>query len=134
MPNCQRVEIIQTYLISQEGEENRVRQRGVDGNYIYFQTRKRKGVRLERRLSKDAYIRLLMEADPTCRPIRKTRYCLTYKNQYFEIDVYPFWNDKAIIEIEQGEGDGFIVFPDFVKNIREITEDENYKNITLAKI
>lgn len=134
LPNCQRVEIIQTYLISQEGEENRVRQRGVDGNYIYFQTRKRKGVRLERRLSKDAYIRLLMEADPSCRPIRKTRYCLTYMNQYFEIDVYPFWNDKAIIEIEQGEGNGLIVFPDFVKNIREVTEDEEYKNITLAKI
>lgn len=134
LPNCQRVEIIQTYLIAQEGEENRVRQRGVDGNYIYFQTRKRKGVRLERRLSKDAYIRLLMEADPSCRPIRKTRYCLTYKNQYFEIDVYPFWNDKAIIEIEQSEEEGYIVFPDFVKNIREITEDEAYKNITLAKI
>ena len=91
-------------------------------------------MRLERRLSKDAYIRLLMEADPACRPIRKTRYCLTYMNQYFEIDVYPFWNDKAIIEIEQGEDGGYIIFPDFVKNIREITEDDNYKNITLAKI
>ena len=55
-------------------------------------------------------------------------------NQYFEIDVYPFWNDKAIIEIEQGEEGGYIVFPDFVKNIREITDDEDYKNITLAKI
>ena len=139
LPNCQRVEISQTYLVAPEGEENRVRQRGVDGNYIYFQTKKKniagnERIRLERRLSKDAYIRLLMEADPSCRPIRKTRYCLTHKNQYFEIDVYPFWNDKAIIEIEQGSDDGYIVFPDFVKNIREITEDEAYKNITLAKI
>lgn len=134
LPSCQRVEIIQTYLMAQEGEENRVRQRGVDGNYIYFQTRKRKGVRLERRLSKDAYIRLLMEADPACRPIRKTRYCLTYKNQYFEIDVYPFWHDKAIIEIEQcGEGSD-IVFPEFVNVRFEVTDNEDYKNITLAKI
>lgn len=139
LSTCQRVEIIQTYLITQEGEENRVRQRGVDGNYIYFQTKKVSvnglpRVRLERRLSKDAYIRLLMEADPSCRPIRKTRYCLTYMNQYFEIDVYPFWSDKAIIEIEQGEGDTDIIFPDFVNVIREVTEDEEYKNITLAKI
>ena len=139
LPNCQRVDIIQTYLIAQDGEENRVRQRGVDGNYIYFQTKKVSvnglpKVRLERRLSKDAYIRLLMDADPSCRPIRKTRYCLTYKNQYFEIDVYPFWSDKAIIEIEQGEHDSEINFPDFVNVVREVTEDEKYKNLTLAKI
>lgn len=79
LPNCQRVEIIQTYLTAPEGEETRVRQRGIDGNYIYFQTTKRlvtdvKRVEVERRLSKDEYLRLLMEADPACRPIRKTRY------------------------------------------------------------
>lgn len=139
LPNCQRVDIIQTYLIAQDGEENRVRQRGIDGNYIYFQTKKvnmngLQRVRLERRLSKDAYIRLLMDADPSCRPIRKTRYCLTHKNQYFEIDVYPFWNDKAIIEIEQCGNDAEIIFPDFVNVVREVTEDEAYKNLTLAKI
>jgi CYTH domain-containing protein len=139
LPNCQRLEISQTYLVAPEGEENRVRQRGVDGNYIYFQTKKRnvaenQRIRLERRLSKDEYIRLLMDADPSCRPIRKTRYCLTYMNQYFEIDVYPFWNDKAIIEIEQGEEDTNIIFPDFVNVVREVTDDEAYKNLTLAKI
>ena len=37
-PSCQRIEIIQTYLNSAAGEEVRVRQRGIDGNYIYFQT------------------------------------------------------------------------------------------------
>jgi CYTH domain-containing protein len=51
-----------------------------------------------------------MDADPSCRPIRKTRYCLTYKNQYFEIDVYPFWNDKAIIEIEQSDEGAEIIY------------------------
>ena len=139
LPNCQRVEISQTYLISQDGEENRVRQRGMNGNYIYFQTKKKyvtesQRIRLERRLSKDEYIRLLMDADPSCRPIRKTRYCLTYKNQYFEIDVYPFWNDKAIIEIEQSSESAEIVFPEFVNVLFEVTNDEAYKNLTLAKI
>ena len=111
----------------------------MNGNYIYFQTKKRntKGsqrIRLERRLSKDEYIRLLMDADPSCRPIRKTRYCLTYMNQYFEIDIYPFWNDKAIIEIEQGSESTDIIFPDFVNVVKEVTDDESYKNLTLAKI
>lgn len=43
---------------------------------------------IERRLSQGEYPKLLMEADTTKRPIRKTRYCLTYENQYFEIDIY----------------------------------------------
>ena len=37
LPNCQRVEIIQTYLNAGEDEESRVRQRGIDGHYIYTQ-------------------------------------------------------------------------------------------------
>ena len=139
LPNCQRVEIIQTYLNAPQGEESRVRQRGIDGNYIYFQTTKKqvtglKRVEVERRLSKDEYLRLLMDADPNCRPIRKTRYCLTWENQYFEIDVYPFWQDKAIMEIELNKEDAAIRFPDFIKVIQEVTEDQAYKNASLAKI
>ena len=37
-PNCQKVEIIQTYLKSNENDEVRVRQRGFNGHYIYFKT------------------------------------------------------------------------------------------------
>ena len=139
LPNCQRVEIIQTYLCAAEGEESRVRQRGIDGNYIYTQTTKRKvsgrkRIEIERRLSKDEYLRLLMNADTSCRPIRKTRYCLTSGNQYFEIDVYPFWRDKAILEIELSSEADPVHFPEQVKVIREVTEDEAYKNASLARI
>lgn len=139
IPNCQRIEIIQTYLTAKEGEEVRVRQRGMDGNYIYFQTTKKKvsdvkRVEIERRLSKDEYLKLLMDADSSKRQIRKTRYCLTYENQYFEIDVYPFWTDKAIVELELSDENTEIVFPEQIKVIKEVTEDENYKNASLAKI
>ncbi len=138
-PSCRRIEIIQTYLNSAAGEEVRVRQRGIDGNYIYFQTIKRKvsdvkRVELERRLSQSEYLKLLMEADTTKRQIRKTRYCLTYKNQYFEIDIYPFWTDKAIVEIELSDENTEIVFPKQIKVIKEVTDDDSFKNISLAKI
>ena len=138
LPNCQRVEIVQTYLTATNGEESRVRQRGLDGNYIYFQTTKKKvtelkRVEVERRLSKDEYLRLLMDADPTCRPIRKTRYCLTFDNQYFEIDIYPFWKDKAILEIELADESSEIRFPAQIKVIKEVTDDDSYKNASLAK-
>ena len=139
IPNCRRVEIIQTYLKADDDEEIRVRQRGADGHYIYYQTTKRrisnvKRVEIERRLSESEYIRLLMNADTTMRQIRKDRYCLTYDNQYFEIDVYPFWNDKAILEIELSDENAEIRFPKEIAVIKEVTDDESYKNAALAKI
>lgn len=137
IPNCRRVEIIQTYLKSENDEEVRVRQRGYDGHYIYFQTTKCKvssvkHVEIERRLSEKEYIRLLMNADTTKRQIRKDRYCLTYENQYFEIDVYPFWNDRAIAEIELSDESTEIRFPKQLRLIKEVTEDESYKSASLA--
>ena len=138
LPNCQRVEIIQTYLTTPDGEDSRVRQRGADGHYIYMQTTKKKvsdvkRVEVERRLTKDEYLRLLMDADPECRPIRKTRYCLTYDNQYFEIDLYPFWEHQAIVEIELRDEAEEIRFPEELHVIREVTEEDAFKNASLAR-
>ena len=84
---------------------DRIRQRGENGRYIFFKTVKRKvsdlkRVEIEERLSQNEYLNCLMDANPEKRPIRKTRYCLTYDSHYFEIDLYPFWKDKAIMEIE----------------------------------
>ena len=139
LANCQRIEIIQTYLKSENGDEIRVRQRGIDGNYIYFETTKRKvsevkRVEIEKRLSQEEYLKRLMDADTSRRQIRKTRYCLTYENQYFEIDVYPFWKDKAIVEIELSEENTEIKIPEQITVIKEVTDDEAYKNASLALI
>ncbi len=136
-PNCQRIEIFQTYLKSDAGEEVRIRQRGINGSYIYFKTIKKKmsglkRVEIENRLSKEEYLTLLMDADTTKRQIRKTRYCLTYNGQYFEIDIYPFWKDKAIAEIELRDENAVIDFPKQIKVLKEVTEDEAYKNASLA--
>ncbi len=138
-PNCKSIEIIQTYLNSDNGNEIRVRQRGENGNYIYFKTIKKKvsdvkRIEIEKRLSKDEYLTLLMDADTKKRQIRKTRYCLTHENQYFEIDIYPFWGDKAIVEIELSDENAKITFPEYIKVIKEVTDDDAYKNASLAMI
>ena len=91
-------------------------------------------VEVERRLSQDEYLKLLMEADTSLHQIRKTRFCLTYEGQYFEIDVYPFWNDQAIMEIELLSEAAEIRIPEFLKVIKEVTDDENYKNSSLAAL
>lgn len=139
LPNCSRIDMIQTYLTAPEGEERRIRQRGCDGHYLYTKTTKRaidgmRRIEVEKRLTKDEYLMALMEADVTRRQIRKTRYCLTWGIQYFEIDVYPFWQDKAIVEIELSDGSEPIDFPPQLRILREVTDDPAYKNAELAVI
>ena len=138
LPNCRKVEITQTYLRSNSDEEIRVRRRGTDGNYIYVETKKKtisglKRLSWERRLSEEEYLERLQEADPTRQTIQKDRYCLVDGNQYFEIDIYPFWKDQAILEIELSDPDEEIRFPKMLKILREVTDDPSYKNAALAK-
>ena len=139
LPNCSKVEIIQTYLHSKEADEEiRVRQRGKDGQFIFTETIKKrvsalKRVETERRLSQAEYLSLLLNADTSLRQIRKTRYCLTFSNQYMEIDIYPFWQQQAILEVELSDENKEVVFPDFIELLREVSDDEAYENRSLAQ-
>ena len=78
-------------------------------------------------------LKLLMESDNKLHTIHKTRYCLSENNQYFEIDIYPEWNTQAIMEIELSSEEEEIKVPSFIKVIKEVTEDDNYKNYNMAK-
>lgn len=139
LPNCSKVDMIQTYLKNQpDGTEARVRQRGQDGNFVCYRTEKRRisdttRVEVDRRIDVKEYVSFLSEADPERRPIRKTRYCLTENNRYYEIDIYPEWSKQAILEIELNSEDEEIVFPDSIKVIREVTADKAYSNFEMAK-
>ena len=138
LPNCQKIDIMQTYLGSVSGKERRVRARGQNGQYIYYLTEKEpvssgKRVEIERRLSQEEYVKYLMEADPTCHTIKKTRYCLSYNSVYYEIDVYPSWNNQAFMEIELRDENDIVRFPEFIEVIREVTDDPKYYNRELAK-
>ena len=137
-PNCTKIDITQTYLKTDDDTERRVRARGIDGDYLYYLTEKRKisglkRIEVERKLSQDEYLRLLMEADNKLHTIRKTRYCLSENNQYFEIDIYPEWNNQAIMEIELSSEDEKVNVPDCIEIIKEVTDDDKYKNYQMAK-
>ena len=139
-PNCQAVDIMQAYLHSEvPGEFIRIRQRGRDGNYIYYKTRKRrveggKRIELEERLTQDEYLDLMMQADPSYRPIRKRRYCLSENGLYYNIDLYPQWPDQAMMEIELYEEDQEVIVPEGIEVIREVTGEVEYTNPYIAKI
>lgn len=133
------IDIVQNYLISeQEGVERRIRQRGIDGKYLYYLTEKKKinmVKRLERgrRISQNDYLYLLTKVDTSLKQIMKKRICFVYERQYFELDVYEFSKDKAILEIELTEENEEVKIPDFIHIIKEVTDDKRYKNYELAR-
>ena len=139
LPNCQRVEILQTYLLNYNNDEEiRIRQRGDGKTYIFTKTLKRKiseikRVELEKRLNQQEYCQELMNADTSLHQIRKVRYCLSYADNYFEIDIYPFRNNYAIMEIELADEKDKYMIPEFIHVIKDVTEDPMFKNIELAK-
>lgn len=140
-PNCTHVEIMQTYLLADETHEVRVRQRGVDGDYLYTKTVKEQGepgVKLRRivhehRLTETEYLAELMNADPALSPIRKDRYCLCEANKCLQIDVFPFWSDRALLEFPLGSKDETVNIPKQFKVIEEVTSNPAYFNKELAR-
>ena len=140
LPNCERVDIIQTYLKTDENTEQlRIRQRGSNGHYIYFKKRKRKlsdmkVVEEEERLSQEEYLSLMVQADPAYRTIHKERYCLSVNGLYYEIDIFPDLPDTAIMEIKLHSRDQEISFPKGIHVIREVTNDPAYSNHEMARI
>lgn len=133
-------QIIQTYLTDDDTDvERRVRMRGVEGDYTFFYTEKKTlkpGIRVEteRKITEKEYLNLLFQTDSTKRQIRKTRYCFIYKNLYYELDIYPFWGDKAILEIELSSEASEFSIPGFITPIKDVTYDSKYSNYQLASV
>ena len=83
--------------------------------------------------NKYEYLKLLMEADTNKKQIRKTRYCIMHNNKYYEIDIYPFAKNTAICEIELNDENEKFELPEFIKIIKEVTNDKAFSNYNLSK-
>lgn len=131
-----RTEIEQTYL---EGENSsrRIRKATERGIPTYYYCEK-KDINARRRteeeylISEETYAHLLTEAKTGT--LKKVRYRVPYLQLSFEIDVYPFWKDKAIMEVELSFEDEEIQSPPFIEIIGEVTNDFGYRNVSLAQL
>ena len=130
-------EIVQIYLTSGEGETRRVRQVVSGGSIHYYRTFKRRLTSLsaeedEREIDPVSYMEYAKEQIPGSRPVAKTRYRIPYGGHLLEFDIYPFWDDRAILEIElKSEWEGAQI-PDYAQIIRDVSSDFAYKNSQLA--
>lgn len=135
---CAKVDIMQTYLSMPDGSKVRIRRRGIDGDYVYIKTEKRSlsdTVReeYEQRITPKQYEELMQYANRSRRPIEKSRYCIVQNGKYFELDIFGFWDDRALLEIELLDQNESFVLPDFADVIKEVTDDIRYRNSALAK-
>ena len=131
-------DIAQTYLKTNDGMTSRVRKRTSEGVTKYIFTEKKritdvKCIENERELSAVEYEELLKLADTERRTVIKTRYCVPYNGRVVEVDIYPFWSDRAIAEVEMESENEEVCLPDFIKVIRDVTAEKAYKNASIAK-
>ncbi len=137
-PGSRRVEIVQTYLSSPGPVSRRVRQWSECGQTLYYKTEKhtltdRTREEREEEISQNEYLSLLREADPARGPVRKTRWRIPYAGHLLEVDLYPFWKDRAILECELQHEDEEFEIPDEFSVIKEVTGDPRYLNSSLAR-
>lgn len=134
MPECRRVPITQAYFQTPDEGAFRVRKRG---EHTYIKTVKKKiseirRIEIENSLTKEEYDYYMAMKMYCAGVISKDRYCIAYGGTYYELDVYPFWSDKATLEIELLSEDEPYTIPGFVKVIREVTEEKKYRNKAMA--
>lgn len=131
--------IIQTYLTRKTPNvERRIRQRSsVKNGFNFYYTEKTDiayGERheVEKKITPSEYINYLTEADTSLHQISKKRYCFLHDNKYFKMDIYPFDDEYAILEIELNDINEDISLPN-LNIIKEVTNNPSFKNATLAK-
>ena len=131
-------EMVQTYLSAPAGVTARVREVREAGGVRYIYTEKRRLTALtaeeeERELDEAAYEDALARRDESRSPIKKTRYAIPYAGHTVEIDIYPFWQDRAILEVELTREDEEFALPPYLTVLAEVTADRRYKNVMLAR-
>ena len=138
-PGCEIWKIGQTYLRDGEGgQTRRVRQIEVNGRVEYTRTFKRFVSALsteedEARITEAEYRRLLLDRDPGRMTVSKTRYRIPWGGHVLEFDLYPFWSDRAILEIELESEEDAAEIPEWVQIVRDVTGEGRYKNSQIAR-
>ena len=137
LEGCNVSRITQTYLTDPDGNVERVRMRVYADKTVYTHTVKRRispmsALEEEHVIDRAEYDLLLARADAKRAPIEKTRCAIPFAGHTAEIDIYPFWQKQAVLEIELTGEDDRVPVPGFVTVIRDVTGDHSYSNNSLS--
>jgi len=137
---ARQVRIEQAYLRVEDDWVRRVRRTDRGGTVRHVFTRKRdvQGIvreEFEDDLAADEYARLLADADPARRVIRKTRHVFTSGRWTFELDVFDEPPGLVLLEVELDDAADVPELPSGVAAlvVREVSTESAYTNHELAR-
>lgn len=131
---CRIIEIEQSYL----KDGGRARKICEEGKVSHIKTVKKHITDIKRQekeweISKEEFAEALNNRAEGTQTIVKTRYAFPLDGFIFEVDIFPFWNDRAFLEVELEREDEAFPVPEFLEVIKEVTCDKRYTNSSLAR-
>ena len=134
-------DIYQTYLYSNKpDEERRIRQKTQyfdpswseeDRNTEYYFTVKT-GVRTKKEIKVHKEIYELLKDFSISNTLYKRRYVIEYLGLTYGINVYDWWTDVGIMEVELSSTLEYPVLPPEIEIVADITNDSRFSNYSLA--
>lgn len=149
MPDYREKKLCQMYLelphgVDAFGSRCRIRKTEENGKVSFVKTFKRDivsdevsaaltRVEIEDEISEDEYNTLSGFIRSGTAPVEKLRITFSFKGHTLEVDIFPFWDDKAFLEIEVQNQDIVPELPDFIKVIKDVSLDKAYRNSSIAQ-
>lgn len=90
-------------------------------------------VEIEEEISLEEYTLLSRYILEGTAPVEKNRLTFTYEGFTLEVDIFPFWQDKAFLEIEVESENVKPPIPPFIKVLEDVSKDKAYRNFNLSK-
>lgn len=90
-------------------------------------------IEVESEISREEFNSLLAFRRQGYNPIRKHRHSFRLFGFTYEVDIFPFWQDRAYLEIEVEAENIKPPIPDFLKILKDVTADKRYRNTSLAQ-
>lgn len=142
-PDYKCEKITQLYLdlpkgLSEYGTNCRIRTLTDENGTRYIRTFKKSitdmtRIEIEDEISKEEYEFLSQYTRKGYTPIEKNRHSFSLYDFIYEVDVFPFWDDRAYLEIEVNSENTQPPIPDFIRIIKDVTTDKRYRNAALAQ-
>ncbi len=132
------IHIYQRYLKSVPGVEKRIRLREKGGTTHYYYSEANiisadKRYKTDKILSEKQYRDYVKDIDPDLMPIDINRKAFIKEGHFYKYDVFSFDKSKALLSVQIPDAEAEIHLPSYIKVIKDVSDDVNYKNYYLAK-
>ena len=138
MPHYEVSAIEQIYLSAPAGTTHRIRRRTYEGRTVCTETVKRRinatqAYEDECEIDEAEFEEKRALRDASRHVIYKNRHTFIYKNQLFEVDIYPFWTHQCVVETELSDQNEQPPWPSCLVLLREVSGNRAYSNAALSK-